>query len=268
MENVTKESITPLMASAYLQKNDKNRNVSKVIVDAYTREMKDGRWVLSNDAIAFDTDGNLINGQHRLYAVIKSGCTCDFLVVRGMPSKNFTVMDNGYTRTAAQVFKLENIPSGDVATTCLLRWQTLSHGGTSAYPFRKRMTSELLELYYTNKNVVDEVVRLADRCFRFGSKAMTKAEYGGISLYLILDKLYVMDYVFDFFEMFADRKECTNPSIKILRNMLANDRMSKNRMTPQKRLMLIVKTWNSYTTGTQYKKLSWSLEKEPNLWFV
>jgi hypothetical protein len=34
--------------------------------------MQQGEWYLGCDAIGFDETGTLINGQHRLYAVIQS----------------------------------------------------------------------------------------------------------------------------------------------------------------------------------------------------
>ena len=52
-----------------------NRPLSKKTVKKYAEAMKKGGWVLNNDAICIDDSGALINGQHRLEAVIVSGCT-------------------------------------------------------------------------------------------------------------------------------------------------------------------------------------------------
>ena len=202
MENVKKEIITPLIAAAYLEKNTNNRSLRNVVINAYVKEMKEGRWVLSNDAITFDEEGRLINGQHRLTAVVRSGCTCDFFVARGMKTDSFEVMDNGYTRSSSQIFRLKDVPNAAAAVAVLTRWQNFASMGTAVSAFRKTMTSDLLDLYLKNKETVDEVVRMSDRWFRQGSKAMVMSEYGGVSLYLIITKGYEMEYVFDFFEMF------------------------------------------------------------------
>src|SRR5207342_2910848 len=56
---------------------------------------------LSNDALCFAPDGTLLNGQHRLHAVIKSGATITMLIARNMPPQSMTAMDIGATRSAA-----------------------------------------------------------------------------------------------------------------------------------------------------------------------
>lgn len=61
--------------------------------------MTAGRWYESADAIAFDVNGNLLSGQHRLFAVIKSGknIVCDIKV--GLPVESAAVIDTGRPRS-------------------------------------------------------------------------------------------------------------------------------------------------------------------------
>ena len=44
--------------------------------------MRQNSWTLTSDAIAFDEDGNLIQGQHRLNAVVKTGLAQVFWVAK------------------------------------------------------------------------------------------------------------------------------------------------------------------------------------------
>lgn len=65
--------VTPEMASAWLELNTKNRPIRRDIVNTYARAMLAGKWVLTHQGIAFDTFGNLIDGQHRLRAIVTAG---------------------------------------------------------------------------------------------------------------------------------------------------------------------------------------------------
>lgn len=95
---VSIELITPLSAKLFLMHNTANRSLRSLAVSEYTSEMKSGAWMLGCDAIGFDTDGVLINGQHRLNAVIKSGVACEFIVARNLPTKTKDALDIGKRR--------------------------------------------------------------------------------------------------------------------------------------------------------------------------
>ena len=65
------EFITPEKAQFYLEKNfENNRKISRNNLEELKREMRNSRFILSDSAICFDTDGTLVNGQHRLMAVV------------------------------------------------------------------------------------------------------------------------------------------------------------------------------------------------------
>lgn len=67
------KTITPEIAMSILENNDVNRNISRSHVDALASDMRLNHWVLSPDPIIVHSDGRLLNGQHRLTAVIKTG---------------------------------------------------------------------------------------------------------------------------------------------------------------------------------------------------
>lgn len=92
---------TPELASEFLRKhNFGNRSIRPYVIKKYAKSMSDGDWVLSPEPLALSTDGRLLNGQHRLSAVIASGVACDFYVAHGFDDNVFSVLDRGATRTA------------------------------------------------------------------------------------------------------------------------------------------------------------------------
>ena len=65
--NATIEKITPILAESYLERNQLgNRHVTMRRVRLYAQMMREGKWELNGEAIIFDEDGHLMNGQHRL----------------------------------------------------------------------------------------------------------------------------------------------------------------------------------------------------------
>lgn len=100
-------TVTPEKARQWLKRNENNRSLSKHYVSRYASLMRDGEWMISPDAIAFDTEGRLINGQHRLTAVIQADAAHDFIVARGLDPKVFLATDGGKKRQAADALDIE-----------------------------------------------------------------------------------------------------------------------------------------------------------------
>jgi len=69
-----KISVTPVMAAKMLESQRVNRNISKSTVSKYRMSMESGDWIASEAlAILIDSDGRLVDGQHRLMAVCELG---------------------------------------------------------------------------------------------------------------------------------------------------------------------------------------------------
>ena len=93
-------SVTPAIAQKWLDTNaTNNRKISKKIVATYARDMIAGRWELTGEAIKFDTDGRLIDGQHRLTAVIAAHKNVNMAVITGLAPNVMDVIDTGKSRT-------------------------------------------------------------------------------------------------------------------------------------------------------------------------
>ena len=92
-------TLTPELASNFLRSNSGNRPLSRNIVQLYSSAIKRGEWMLNGEAIAFDTSGRLVNGQHRCHAVIDAKQPINTAVVRGVDPRAFMTYDEGKRRT-------------------------------------------------------------------------------------------------------------------------------------------------------------------------
>lgn len=105
------EDVSPPVAEGWLGKNERNRNLRQRIVASYARDMAAGNWHLSGEAIKFAKGGRLLDGQHRLHAVVQSGATVKMLVVRGLAEHVQDVIDAGTARTAGDALRMRGEPS-------------------------------------------------------------------------------------------------------------------------------------------------------------
>jgi hypothetical protein len=98
--------ITPEMAKRCLAKNPQNRPINEFKVAQYRDDILRGRWRLTHQGIAFDDEGNLIDGQHRLRAIVAAGIPVEMLVTRGLSRNTIIAIDEGLKRsiTARGVF--------------------------------------------------------------------------------------------------------------------------------------------------------------------
>lgn len=72
--------ITPEMAERYLQTNQRNRNIKGYKVQKLEDDIKNGDWIVTHQGIAIDSNGKLIDGHHRLTAILKTGISCEMMV--------------------------------------------------------------------------------------------------------------------------------------------------------------------------------------------
>lgn len=104
---ITEELITPEMAEQYLTKNTNNfRKLNFNKVKLYASDMRNGRWEYNGDPIRFNNEGILIDGQHRLNAIVMSHTSVKCVVERGVESN---IIDIGFIRTSQDIGKAKGL---------------------------------------------------------------------------------------------------------------------------------------------------------------
>ena len=82
-----------------------NRPLRPGTIEAYAADMLSGDWRQNGETIKFNSDGGLLDGQHRLRAIVQSGTTQRMLAVFGLPGNTFETVDTGTRRTFGQTLK-------------------------------------------------------------------------------------------------------------------------------------------------------------------
>jgi len=103
----TRETIGPSLARTYLQTNLTNRKPRPRQVEILKRDLLAGAWRFTHQGVAFDASGNLMDGQHRLMAIIAADISIpDILVWRGIPAEAKEATDQSQGRTLAENLQL------------------------------------------------------------------------------------------------------------------------------------------------------------------
>lgn len=109
----TIETITAKQAARYLTKNSVNRKLVKSRVFTFAEILKAGHWQTTHQGIAFNDKNEVVDGQHRLTAVVETGIPIRVQVTRGIPAVNARsyMVDCGKNRNAEDLTGIPRIRS-------------------------------------------------------------------------------------------------------------------------------------------------------------
>lgn len=102
-------TISPELAAEWLDRhgNRKNRKINANKVFSSYDLMRANRWIVSGElAICFNRSGMLLNGHHRLRAVIKLGRPVQFVVRRNVDDSVLKYIDSVPGRTRKQIARM------------------------------------------------------------------------------------------------------------------------------------------------------------------
>lgn len=238
--------VSPEVATVMLGHNTHNRDSRASAVAAYAADMTNGDWRWTGDPIRFATDGTLLDGQHRLLAIVESGVTIPLLVIRGLDRDAQEDIDRGVPRKYADVLKLRG-ESNVVALAALVRrvhmWNLGSRSNAKSGSVTVAQLNRTLADHPELREVVSEARGLASR-------------YGDLPPSLIAFCLWLFASVdqedADFFmERLTDGQSlASGDPIYELRKQLAGLKANTKGMRSDRYLLAItIKAWNFYRAG-------------------
>jgi hypothetical protein len=266
------KKITPPIAKSLLKKNNMNRVINEQRVNEYARLMTGGLWKEdTGESIKMSVDNSILDGQHRLLAVIKSGVSLNFLFVLELEKEIFTVLDTGVNRTSGDIFHIAGVSQSNNYAAIITKYIALKSGMTAVLregPQRtaglsiksmKYSKAELFSIYSNKIKFWDGVVSNSDHWRNQFQRTMTLSEIGGLYAYFY-DINH--DSAFQFMDQLCSGVELnkTNP-VRLLREKLIFSKMNlKFKLTPVQKLGLIYKTWNYFRKGESISVLRFSRE--------
>jgi hypothetical protein len=144
-------SVTPSLAREWLKKNIKNRAIRPSHVETLRQALTRGEQVTTHQGIAFDTEGELIDGQHRLTAIslMPEGFNWLLQVTWGLDRATvFPVVDfTQAKRSTSDVLRLDR-GTGETANFLARLYLGRTNGITAVYvqPFANFIQPEITDL--------------------------------------------------------------------------------------------------------------------------
>lgn len=257
------ETITPAMAAEYLLKNTRNRRVTQSRVNRLAVEMTSGCWRINGDSIRFDSNGDLLDGQHRLMAVTVAGVPITTMVIRGLDPEVFSTVDTGKQRCGADALSIIGVSNGSwvagalrMVSSSRLRkdWNGASHSKTNP------TNAQILALYHEHEEIVLSVERMQKNDTREVRKLLTPtAAVFAHYWFSTIDA----DDAETFFQMLEYRANMDKDHPMMLLHkkltLLQNrEHGGKSRESKTVALALCFKTWNALRDKKQIKVLSYN----------
>ncbi len=256
--------VSPPLAEKWLERNRGNRKVREDRVDRYAEQIRDGEWIVSPDAIAFSYTGKLINGQHRLKAVLRAEESAKHIVTSGLQPEAFKIADVGVKRTGADVLRIEGFKSAE-EMAAVSRLLALWHQGRLeelnryenvrnsvivdiATASRERLT-ETIEKVGADKKALNGLMPRSLMAFAYFAYKPTFPERAEFFLNgFMREKNYPN---IDWEEAYEEGVK--NP-IKILKDKM---RPNYKELSRKAKLALLVKAMNAYCLERPMKQLRW-----------
>lgn len=258
------EKVTPALAEQWLGTMAHNRKLSGQLVERLASMMKQGLWVFDGSPVRFNVDGELVDGQHRLWAIVEAQYEAEFLVLRGVPREAMATMDTGKRRLFVDVLTLEDanlasVHSLGAAIQIIYRWEDGSRGaalkangaGSGTLP-----NQILLDFFRQNRERLIEVARdghnLTSRIRGLPGSSLSLA-------YWIFEGIDAGDAEF-FFARLVDGigLEAGSPILALrgyISRAIANA-TGRQKIPADLAIALLIKAWNAYREGTSVQVLT------------
>jgi len=254
-----KITVTPELASVWLEKNDGNRSITRSHLRFLTKQMADGKWKLTGEPIQFSDTGRLIDGQTRLNAVIESKTTQDFMVAFNVPDAHQAVIDTGKNRSAGDVLNMSGINNHTIAAAMIkaymrFRQNISSYGGDKRYVSSNQ---DVLEEYSSQPELYSKTTLASQRWYKNSQQIMPASIIGGYYLLLREKGCNNTDQpVRDFFEkLFIGANLDADSVIMAFRKQLLYSKMNKVKIPSKELFNLFIYVWNMHLDGKTVKKL-------------
>jgi hypothetical protein len=248
-------NITPAIAEELLKLNHSNRPLKQKSINHYAKEMKSGNWRSTGEGIKVSKNNRLLDGQHRLHAVVKSGVTVEMLVISDLEDDIFNVLDTGVVRTAGDVLAINGVKHPTLSSAIakfIIQYEKGKYGSLQSGAKDNKPTNKEIEFFVSENPLVSEIAEVVMKEYhRF--RLLPPSMVGG--MYFVFNKINVTDTEFFFEKLIHGIDLSLTCPIKKFRDRLIMDSANKSKLPLAEKVKLMVATWNHYRKGSEIKNL-------------
>ena len=255
-EYAIRTAITPAMAAKYLELNRlPNRHLKPAHIQILAREMREGRWQCNGETIIFDKEGNIIDGQHRLHAIVLSKTTIETYIVRGISPDVLPTLDRGSLRSIGDLLGMRG-ESNRTQLGAALTWLWFAeNGGMQSYhnPVLRPTMGELEQILSKHPTLRTSCAP-ANLCRALLIPGLATALH-----YLFTQKDAAAGHWF-FTTLASGENLVKTDGLHQLRERLTKNRIDKRKLPAVHIAALTIKAWNAHRTKSPVRFLRWRLE--------
>ena len=264
------EMITPDVAQKYLDLNSEGqRNLNSDVSGRYAEDMLTENWPFTGAPVLFDSNGDLIDGQHRLNAIVESETSQLTLVITGLAPGVMRAVDAGRKRTYGTYLQMPPLSRPNYTNqAAIIRacwyWMVAGNYGDRSIS-RLALPSELIHVIPTISQM--ESCRVAVE--RDLGITFTAAAKFSVLAYSQLPRITVTvwglvwvlltEYDVDLREKFFHEllKEASSTAADFPPNALRNRLMRQREpLTRTVQLHMVLRTFNAWRTGVSLQTVS------------
>ena len=256
------ETITPDLATEYLNSMPGNRPLSNKQVEYLTQQAEAGKFFSNVAPLHFDTAGRLRNGQHRMWMVIESNRPQEFMVIRNASEEEIDALDIGKRRSGGDVLHLDGYENGTLLAGALVNLWMYEHSinpgySRSFYNTKNApgMTNHMMREYATlNPGMGDSVAYMKQTP---SVRLLGPPNILAFCHYITL-KASPQGQVF--WDSLANQVFWgqSDPAFRIHERLSrAKAGQRQNRLVPTEVAALVIKAWNFWVQGKAIQQLRW-----------
>ena len=255
------ELITPEKASKLLANNTGNRQVSRRHVDFLKNQMIQNKWEdCTGEMIKVAESGRLLDGQHRLEALVLSGTSQTMLVGYGFDEKIFNVIDTGKNRTASDLISMNGYKNA-TSLHAIARFVLIyNKDGLKSGRFDSiRIPNGEILNFIADNNEINQILNFVKPIYS-KIRSLSASNLGG--LYMIISKKN-QEKCDEFFNKFGSGLELhSNHPIYLLRERLIRDSGSNTKLNVRDKIAMFIKAWNAFLMGKTITYASLAYHKD------
>lgn len=264
--------ITPEQAEELLKMNINNRSVRPRKVNELADAMKRGEWEMSNDAIVISEGNILLNGQHRLMAVVKSGVACPFILYTGAQDSSFDIMDTPTIRRISDVISRKGGKNGSKTESTITRyinlhkdllngWETIKRFDTHPSATRR----ELVDLYDKHEKLIEKWVKKVGAIVARGVRLASEAYLAALAIFLERDLGHEEKNIEGYLKALLIDGATQHKTILVIRKKLMLHQMKREKIDRHDILRYIIRGWNDYLLG---REVTYIKTDEDSFYFI
>lgn len=258
----TTEKINPKRAAEILEGNEVNRVIKQAVVLDYAKQMREGKWYANTgEAIKITSSKRLIDGQHRMLAVIESGKTISFMFVNEMSGDAYKYIDQGRVRSGYDTLHVHGVQKPRMMAAIIRAHYGLLNGSKTGRTASLVLSNlELTQEYDSRPELWREVISLTESYYKQFNRVLPASLLGGLLVFFrSIDEENANSFM---------SKLCAGVGLKekdpltFLRNRLVNEKLSTTNLPLRIKLALIYKAWNLHKNNKTTERLSFSSNEE------